>query len=55
MKKRLFRNLLMLGLLLIALTVMVSAVRYEAEVNGKKCLFSLRFPTTAMNVEHILI
>ena len=36
MKKRLFRNLLMLGLLLIALTVMVSAVRYEAEVNGKK-------------------
>ena len=36
MKKRLFRNLLILGLLLIALTVMVSAVRYEAEVNGKK-------------------
>lgn len=34
MKKRLFRNLLMLGLLLIALTVMASA--FTVEVNGKK-------------------
>ena len=34
MKKRLFRNLLMLGLLLVALTVMASA--FTVEVNGKK-------------------
>ena len=34
MKKRLFRNLLMLGLLLITLTVMASA--FTVEVNGKK-------------------
>lgn len=36
MKKRLFRNLLMLGLLLIALTAAVSAAQYTADVNGKK-------------------
>ena len=36
MKKRLFRNLLMLGLLLIALTVTVAATQYTADVNGKK-------------------
>ena len=35
MKKRLFRNLLMLGLLLVALTAAVSA-QYTADVNGKK-------------------
>ena len=34
MKKRLFRNLLILGLLLVALTVMASA--FTVEVNGKK-------------------
>lgn len=32
MKKRLFRNLLMLGLLLVALTVMVSAVQFGAKI-----------------------
>lgn len=35
MKKRLFRNLLILGLLLVALTAAVSA-QYTADVNGKK-------------------
>lgn len=35
MKKRLFRNLLVLGLLLVALTAAVSA-QYTADVNGKK-------------------
>lgn len=35
MKKRLLRNLLILGLLLVALTAAVSA-QYTADVNGKK-------------------